>query len=145
MDVIGSTRKSVGKRVTIEGIRAGFNIIDVELTYPAGTERPKNRPWLQLLRLIVGYDALAAVPFLLFQPIRHTSHQIHPFVQDRNYKGGRIVTRQAENVVMLATDHPQSWIKRSHVLEDVLSCSNTFYGSLQLGHIATCLRVAPLA
>jgi hypothetical protein len=50
LDVTGSPRKLLEKRVTVEGTRAGFNLLNVRRVWPAGDPPPAPRPWLAALR-----------------------------------------------------------------------------------------------
>jgi Protein of unknown function (DUF5818) len=50
MDVTRSPRKMLGQRVTVEGTRAGFNLLNVRRVWPAGDPPPAPRPWLAALR-----------------------------------------------------------------------------------------------
>src|SRR3546814_6897005 len=58
--------------------------------------------------------------------------------------GGRIIARKTKNIVMLAMDHSQARIERGHIFEKTLARRNAVHIGLQLCHIATGLRVAPL-
>src|SRR3546814_2606667 len=58
--------------------------------------------------------------------------------------GGRIIARKTKNIVMHAVDHSQARIERGHIFEKTLARRNAVHLGLQLCHIATGLRVAPL-
>ena len=45
LDVTSSPRKFLGRRVTVEGTRAGFNLLDVTRIWPAGEMPPANKNW----------------------------------------------------------------------------------------------------
>jgi len=44
LDVSGSAKSYAGRRVTVEGIRSGFNLIDVHDIRLAGASRRNRRP-----------------------------------------------------------------------------------------------------
>lgn len=50
LDVTSSPRKLMGQRVTVEGTRAGFNLLNVRRVWLAGDPPPAPRPWLAALR-----------------------------------------------------------------------------------------------
>jgi hypothetical protein len=52
LDVTRSARKLLGQRVTVEGTRAGFNLLDVSCIWPAGEMQPAPSPLLALLRRV---------------------------------------------------------------------------------------------
>src|SRR3546814_11371668 len=65
-------------------------------------------------------------------------------MKDPDNESGRIIARKTKNIVMLAMDHSQARIERGHIFEKTLARRNAVHIGLQLCHIATGLRVAPL-
>jgi hypothetical protein len=52
LDVTRSPRRLLGQRVTVEGTRAGFNLLDVTHIWPAGDPPPAPGVFLALLRRV---------------------------------------------------------------------------------------------
>ncbi|OCJ32769.1 hypothetical protein A6U91_21550 [Agrobacterium tumefaciens] len=63
--------------------------------------RPRNNDDSSVL----GSHNLASAQTSFFQTIHRTLHQIHSFVKNRYDKGGRILTKQTKDVVVLASRH----------------------------------------
>ncbi len=49
LDIIGSARRYLNQRVTVEGTRSGFNLLDVHRVGPGDTLPPKEENWLLTL------------------------------------------------------------------------------------------------
>jgi len=65
-------------------------------------------------------------------------------MKNRHHKGRCIVAWKAENIVMLATGHPQARIECGQILEQALPYGNGFDAGFQLRHIIAGLRITPL-
>ncbi len=64
--------------------------------------RPRNNDDSSVLRS----NNLASVQTSFLQTIHQTLHQIHSFVKKRYDEGGRILSRQTKDVMVLASRHP---------------------------------------
>ena len=45
----GAARGFLGRRVTVQGLRAGFDLLEVKSFWPAGQNAPKRRWWWRLV------------------------------------------------------------------------------------------------
>lgn len=92
----------------------------------------------------IRLEGLPVVETSLVQTISQTPHEIHSFVKNRNNEGGRILLRQTEDVVMLASHHPQRWIERTHILERYFAHGKVLHSSLQSRDVVAYLGGTPL-
>lgn len=78
------------------------------------------------------------------QTISQTPHEIYSFVKNRCDESGRMVSRQTEDVVMLASRHSQRRIARAQILEGNFAGGNALHYSLQSRDVVTDLGGFPL-